>query len=105
MASIVVNWQTGQVTAPGGTIIDHVDVDLLNGDTTVAQSKPGAAGSGLPSSSRFDNVPAGVGYLIRARNFDQHANQIGGDALAGPVDVVAAPEQVTVITGGTAAVV
>jgi hypothetical protein len=105
MASILINWNTGQVTAPGGTVIDHVDVDLLNGDTSVAQSKPGAPASGLPSSTQFDNVPAGNGYLGRARNFDQHGAQVGPDVLTNPVDVAIPPAPVTVISGGTASVI
>jgi hypothetical protein len=104
MSSINVNWQTGQVTAPGGTVIDHVDVDLLNSSAQVVQSQPGAPGSGLPSASTFDNVVAGNGYIARARNFDQHGSQIGPDALSNPVDVTAADVNVTVVASGQASV-
>ena len=104
MASIVVSWQTGTVTAPGGTVIDHVDVDLVYSATTIAQLQHGDPGSGLPSESFFPNVPAGV-YVVRARNFDQNGNQIGADALTNVVEVEAADIDVTVLVSGTASVV
>lgn len=104
MASINVTWQTGTFSAPGGTVVDHTDVDLLNGSAQVVASQPGAAGSGLPSNSVFPNVVAGNGYIVRARNFDQHGTQLGADVLTNPVDVTAPNQDVTIITGGTAAV-
>lgn len=104
MASINVTWTTGTVSAPGGTVIDHADVDLLAGGTQVVASLPGAPGSGLPTTSTFPNVVAGNGYLVRARCFDQHGTQVGADALSNPVDVTAPNVDVTVIVGGTASV-
>lgn len=103
MASISVDWQTGKVRAAGGTVIDHADIDLLNSDATVAQSQPGAPGSGLPSQSFFDNVIAGL-YKIRGRSFDQHGLEIGEDALTNEVEVLLADEDVIVLVGGTASV-
>lgn len=103
MAQIAVSWQTGTTKAPGGTVIDHVDVDLLNSDTSVAQSQPGDPGSGLPTESFFDNVIAGL-YTVRARNFDQHGNQIGDDALTNEVEVRAPDIDVTILVSGNASV-
>lgn len=104
MPSIKVVWSTGTFSAPGGTIVDHANIDLLDGSANVVQSQAGAAGSGLPSNSQFDNVVAGNGYIVRARNFDQHGSQLGPDVLTNPVDVSAPNVDVTIITGGAASV-
>ena len=101
MASIHVSWQTGTVKAPGGTIIDHVDVELLNSDTSVAQSQPGVPGSGLPSESFFTDVVAGT-YVATAKNFNQHGEQVGTTALTNTVTVEAEDIDVTILVGGTA---
>ena len=104
MASINVSWQTGTIVAPGGTVIDHVVVSLLNSDTTVAQEQHGDPGSGLPSESFFSDVVAGL-YTVRARNFDQNGNQIGADALTNVVEVEAPDVDVTILVSGVADVV
>src|SRR5262245_46519518 len=101
MANIHVSWQTGTVVAPGGTVIDHCDVDLMNSDATVAQSQPGAPGSGLPSESFFMDIPAGK-YTVRGRSFDQNGNQVGPDAVTNEVEIRAPDIDVTVLVGGTA---
>ena len=105
MSNINVAWTTGTVSAPGGTVIDHVDVDLLNGNGQVAQSQPGTPGAGVIATSTFPNVVAGNGYIARARNFDQHGTQVGPDALSNPVDVTAENVDVTVVASGQATVV
>lgn len=103
MASITAVWSNVVVEAPGGTVIDHADVDLLDSTGSVAMSIPGKAGAGLPATSVFDAVPTGNGYTVRLRNFSA-TGQFGADVLTNAVDVTSSTIQVTVVGSGVASV-
>lgn len=103
MASITAVWSNVVVEAPGDTVIDHADVDLLDGTGSIAMSIPGKPASGLPASSVFDSVPVGTGYVVRLRNFSL-TGQFGADVLTNPVDVVSTTINVTVVGSGVASV-
>lgn len=103
MANITAVWSNVVVSAPAGTVIDHADVDLLDGTGSILMSIPGKPASGLPTSTVFDQVPVGTGYVIRLRNFSE-SGQFGPDVLTNPVDVVSTTVNVTVVGSGVASV-
>lgn len=106
MANINVLWSSATVDAPSGTVIDHADVDLLDSTGSVVSTQPGAAGSGLPTSSVFEAVAEGMGYIVRLRNFSE-TGQFGPDIMSNAVDIGPGTGTivVTVVNSGTASVV